>query len=80
MTDTAYKYCVKFPIPSTVQGSTNFPTIWTFIFFTLFEYHSQRAYTMSISNPSEDTNAYFNMIGFVDNYTIITSIDDNDTI
>ena len=54
MTDTAYKHCIAFPIHGMGQGLTNSPMIWTFISFTLFDCHAEKAYAMVITDPRED--------------------------
>ena len=80
MTNTAYKHCILFPIHGTGQGLTNLPMILTFISCTLFDCHTEKSYTMVITDPRGDIFMRLNMVGFVDNSTSILSGDGNDTV
>ena len=79
ISESSYKHCVKFPLHGTGQGSTNSPTIWSFISSVLFQTHQQNAHGMLFQSPLGDTFVWYNMVGFVDDSTCITGGTANDS-
>eukprot|EP00957_Ditylum_brightwellii_P156203 11889558-Ditylum_brightwellii.AAC.1 len=55
-----------FPIYGTGQVSTNLPTIWLIISYTLFDIHEELSNGATVSNTIQEIEVHITLVGFVD--------------
>eukprot|EP00957_Ditylum_brightwellii_P094673 7209994-Ditylum_brightwellii.AAC.1 len=58
-----------FPIYGTGEGSTNSPTIWLIISFTLFDIHEELSNGAIFNDTVQEIEVHITLVGFVNDVT-----------